>query len=178
MRQYCNREEVRQYGGPGRYYSIYGHDKHCYYYDHGLYRVRAKDEQGSLYDIIVYTADLNNRWPILCAIDFGNCEEVEMFDNNGNSRSGKYTLTIESRRFELGDYVKTDTGTIGIYEFSIDQLMCSIDRDGRERVERYSFGTPVELCNEEERKTIDEMLWVHDLVFNAETKNLEKIQKD
>lgn len=151
---------------------INGYRNKMFFYNYGLYHIWASTGEAK-YDIILLDV-INNRFPIVVVICFDGCEEVEMFDTYGNSRSGKYVLEIESVHFEKGDYVKTDTGAIGILSHG-DWMQCGIWETGEEFAQSCCNGIPVELCNDEEIKLLDELLFVNDLKLNSETKIVEKV---
>lgn len=152
--------------------TIQGYKDKCYFYNYGLYHIMASDGVDR-YDI-KFLDVIDNRFPIVVVICFDNCEEVEMFDEDGFSRSGKYQLEIDVIRFETGDYVKTDMGAIGILSIG-EWLQCGIWDDGKEYVKSNSCGIPVELCSKEEIEKINELLFVNDMKFNEVTKTIEKI---
>lgn len=166
------KEKKELYSYENRMTTINGYKDKCFFYNYGLYHIFAKDEEHR-YDI-KFLDIIDNRFSIVAVICFENCEEVEMFDENGLSRSGKYQLEIEVIRFEIGDYVKTDMGAIGIL-CSGEWLQCGIWDDGREYITGNSCGIPIELCTKEEVEKINELLFVNDMKFNEITKTIEKI---
>ena len=153
-----------------------GHNDEHYQMINHVVRVRAKNIfDNSLFELHILTATRKDRdglYPIICLIDNNGFEEIEEFDTNGNSKSGKYILYYTSLYFEPGDYVVTNMNAIGIYANSW-YLFCGIDDDKKEYLNQFGCGQVQRMATEEEMKLLDEVLWAHNKRWNKELLQLE-----
>ena len=129
-----------------------------------------------LFEIRLLCADKKgSKYPIVALVDFGDCEKIYEFDCDGNSSNELMKLHYESTYFEPGDYVVTTQDTIGIYA-NHWYMFASIEKDGTENLELNGRGSYKRPATEDEIAKLNEMLWVHDLKWNNETKQLENIK--
>ena len=150
-----------------------------YYKYLGIVHLRAQStiDASNLYELHILTAarkSHDNAWPVVClVIDEQGFENIEEFDKDGNSKSGKYKLYLENLYLDPGDYVVTTTGAIGIFANNWYQFV-SLEVDGTEHLS-LSGGIAYRLATEEERKLLDEMLWVNNKKWNSDKLKLEDI---
>lgn len=165
-------EKDANYGSPlekyGEFYNRWGSNT-----------VHLRAESGSphtLFEIRLLFADKKGgNYPIVALVNFGECEKVYEFDCDGNSYDGLLKLHYESTYFKPGDYVVTTQGAIGIYANSW-YMFASLEKDGTENLQLNGRGSYKRPATEEEIAKLNEMLWVHDLKWNNETKTLENVQ--
>ena len=151
----------------GEFYNVYGGS---------TIHLRAEAiTSGELFEIRLLCADRKGEdYPIVVLVDFGSHEGVHLFDCDGNSSDRLLKLHYEAIYFEQGDYVVTTQDTIGIYA-NHWYMFASLGKDGTERLELNGSGIYKRPATEDEISKLNEMLWVHDLKWNNETKQLEDI---
>lgn len=158
--------------------SIYGFSDKEFKYRYGLYRIQANRSENKdvKYDIKLLTGDRKDmNYPIVALICWNDYQElIVAFDEKGKSFNNEWELSLEYTHFDKGDYVVTDTGTIGILAHN-EWIQCGIWSDGKEFMTSNSNGIPVRLCNENECKKIDDLLFVYNKKLNEETKVIEDV---
>lgn len=128
-----------------------------------------------LFEIRLLCADKKGgNYPIVALVDFGDCEKIYEFNNDGNSSDGLMKLHYESIYFDPGDYVVTTQGAIGIYANHWYMFTC-LTKDGEEHLDLYGCGQYVRLATEEEINQLNEMLWVNNKKWNPDELKLEDI---
>jgi len=151
-----------------------------YYKYLGIIHLRAQSaaNENDLYELRIMTATRkspNNAWPIICLIiDKNGFENIEEFNKDGNSKSGKYKLHLEHLYLERGDYVVTTSGSIGIFANNWYQFV-SLDKDGKEHLSLYGNGTAYRLATEDEKNLLNEMLWANNKKWNPNEFKIEDI---
>jgi len=162
------------YGSP-----LCEYGKHIEFYNYlggSTIHLRAESiSPNNLFEIRLLCADKKGgNYPIVALVDFGDCEKIYEFDNDGNSSDGLMKLHYESIYFEPGDYVVTTQGAIGIYANHWYMFAC-LEKDGKEHLDLYGCGQYVRLATEEEIEQLDEMIWVNNKKWNSGELKLEDI---
>lgn len=168
-------KKLHKDGNYGSSLSNYGE----FYNVHGGSTVHLRAEEissGTLFEIRLLCADRKGEYPIIILVNFDECEKVYEFDCDGNSLDGLMKLQYESIYFESGDYVVITHDTIGIYA-NHWYMFASLEKDGTERLELNCSDTYKRPATKEEIAKLNEMLWVHDLKWNNDIKQLEHIIK-
>lgn len=160
------------YGSP-----LCEYGKHIEFYNYlggSTIHLRAESiSPNTLFEIRLLCADKKgSKYPIVALVDFGDCEKIYEFDCDGNSSNGLMKLHYESIYFDPGDYVVTTQGAIGIYANHWYMFAC-LEKDGKEHLDLYGCGQYVRLATEEEKKLLDEMLWVNNKKWNSSEFKLE-----
>lgn len=160
------------YGSP-----LCEYGKHIEFYNYlggSTIHLRAESiSPNGLFEIRLLCVDKKGgNYPIVALVDFGDCEKIYEFDCDGNSSDGLMKLHYESCYFDPGDYVVTTQGAIGIYANHWYMFAC-LEKDGKEHLDLYGCGQYVRLATEEEKKLLDEMLWVNNKKWNSSEFKLE-----
>ena len=129
---------------------------------------------GALFEIRLLCADRKDKYPIVALVKIDDIEVIEEFNNDGISLNGLMKLHYEAIYFEPGDYVVTTQDTIGIYA-NHWYMFASIEKDGTENLKFTGSGIYKRPATEDEISKLNEMLWVHELKWNNEIKQLENI---
>lgn len=177
---WVERRDQKKHYKEANYHVYFGRDGHAdehYQMTSHVVRVRAKTKEGDIFELHILTATRKDReglYPIVCLIDNNGFEEIEEFDTNGNSKSGKYTLYYTALFFEPGDYVVTNSNAIGVYESSW-YLFWGVDGDRKEYLSRFGHGQVKRMATKEEITLLNEVLWAHNKTWNKELLQLEDI---
>ena len=155
--------------------TITGYTQYEYYRYLGIRHLQVEDTNGKLYEVKLLTASKKDpNWPIVIIVCDNNFEYLEEFNKFGESKSNKFKLHHECLYFDDGDYVVTESGTIGIY-FNSWYLHCSIEKDGTEHLENFGSGQAYRMATPEEIEKLNDMLWVNDKKWNKETLKIENV---
>lgn len=162
------------YGSP-----LCEYGKHIEFYNYlggsTIHLMAESISPNELFEIRLLCADKKgSNYPIVALVDFGDCEKIYEFDCDGNSSNGLMKLHYESYYFDPGDYVVTTQSAIGIYANHWYMFAC-LEKGGKEHLDLCGCGEYVRLATEEEKKLLDEMLWVNNKKWNNETKQLENV---
>lgn len=142
-------------------------------------QAQSTHNASKFYEVKILTAtrkSLNNEYPIVCLVIDNDLEYIEEFNRFGNSRSGDYKFFLDSLYFDKGDYIVTNSGTIGIYANSWYSFV-SLDKDGTEHLDLCGNGTPYRMATEDEIEQLNMMLWVNNKRWNAAEFKLEDCAK-
>lgn len=164
-------EKDANYGSPlEKYGEIYNR------WGSNTVHLRAEEiSSGALFELRLLCADRKGKYPIIALVNINGIEVIEEFNNDGNSSNGLMKLHYESIYFKPGDYVVTTQNAIGIYANGW-YMFASLEKDGTENLQLNGRGSYKRPATEEEITKLNEMLWVHDLKWNNETKQLENVQ--